>query len=83
MSGGVDKLILLVSFIADEFLQLARERGIQKWGYRHVINLLETSFARPIILRIGQAPNRSCTRTERHLPKLAISKSRIITRRLA
>ena len=50
MSGGVDKLILLVSFIADEFLQLARERGVQKWGYRYVLNLLETSFALPIIL---------------------------------
>jgi hypothetical protein len=50
MSGGVDKLILLATFIADEFLQLARERGVRKWGYRYVINLLETSFALPLIL---------------------------------
>ncbi len=50
MSGGVDKLILLVSFIADEFLKLARKRGVRKWNYRYVINLLETSFALPIML---------------------------------
>jgi len=48
--SGIDKLILLAPSIAHEFLDLAREQGVRKWGYRYVIDLRETPFALPVIL---------------------------------
>jgi hypothetical protein len=50
MSCGIDKLVLLCVFIRKLFLQLAREQGVRKWGYSHVIDLRQTDHKLPIIL---------------------------------
>jgi hypothetical protein len=50
MSCGIDKLVLLCVFISKLFLQLAREQGVRKWGYGHVIDLRQTDHKLPIIL---------------------------------
>jgi hypothetical protein len=50
MPGGIDKLVLLCVFISELFLRLAREQGVRKWGYNHVIDLRQTDHNLPIIL---------------------------------
>jgi hypothetical protein len=50
MSGGIDKLILLCVSVAETFYQLAREKGVRRWGYGHVIDLRQTNYALPAIL---------------------------------
>jgi hypothetical protein len=50
MSGGIDKLVLLSDEIDEEFLNLAREQGVRKWSYNHVIDLRQTDHNLPIIL---------------------------------
>jgi hypothetical protein len=50
MSGGVDKLVLLSGKIEVEFLNLAREEGSARGGYKNVIDLRKTSHRLPVIL---------------------------------
>jgi hypothetical protein len=50
MGCGIDKLVLLCVFINKLFLKLAREQGVRKWGYNHVIDLRQTDHNLPIIL---------------------------------
>ncbi len=50
MPDGIDKLTLLCAFISELFLQLAREQGVRKWHYNHVIDLRQTDHNLPIIL---------------------------------
>lgn len=50
MSGGIDKLIVLSRRIEGPFLDLAREEGAARFGYKHVIDLQRTQYKLPIIL---------------------------------
>jgi hypothetical protein len=50
MSCGIDKLILLSGKIEKIFLDLAREAGFARYGYKNVIDLRQTRHELPIIL---------------------------------
>lgn len=50
MAAGVDKLVLLRCSIKRSFQQLARKKGMRKWGYRHVIDLRAEDEKLPIRL---------------------------------
>jgi hypothetical protein len=50
MSGGIDKILLLSDTIEKAFLDLAREEGSARGGYRHVLDLRRTRFKLPVIL---------------------------------
>jgi hypothetical protein len=47
---GIDKLVALSSSVGDVFHNFARERGEQKWGYGHVLDLRHTYYKLPITL---------------------------------
>jgi len=50
LSAGVDKLELLTRRIEKPFLNLAREEGFQRSGYKNVIDLRQTRYKLPVIL---------------------------------
>ena len=50
MSPGIDKLVLLSDDISESFHELARENGINKGGYAHVLDLSQTHQKLPVIL---------------------------------
>ena len=50
MSRGIDKLILLSDKIEKEFLNLAREEGSARGGYKNVIDLSKARYILPVIL---------------------------------
>jgi hypothetical protein len=50
MPCGIDKLILLSNKIKKVFLDLAREEGFARYGYKNVIDLRQTRHELPIIL---------------------------------
>ena len=50
MSCGIDKLVLLSKKIGKEFLNLAREQGSARGGYKNVIDLRKTRYDLPVIL---------------------------------
>jgi hypothetical protein len=50
MSVGVDKFTVLCVSIAALFYKLACEKGVRRWGYRHVLDLRQTNNALPVIL---------------------------------
>jgi hypothetical protein len=47
---GVDKLIVLSGSISEPFYELARQGGINKWGYKYVIDLRLPPNRLPAIL---------------------------------
>jgi hypothetical protein len=50
MSGGIDKLILLSKTIDKTFLDLAREQGSARGGYKNVLDLHKTRYNLPVII---------------------------------
>ncbi len=50
MSGGIDKLVLLSNTIEKPLLDLAREEGSSRGGYRYVLDLLRTRYKLPVII---------------------------------